>query len=331
MQELNDWGLLDNWITATRNPAKAEWLWRPDYRVVDLSQLEFHPAAYRSYRVDAAQRLVQGKQRIALAVSGGIDSQAMLQSFVEAGIDFDIATMVFNYDYNSHDVEFARQTAERYGRKIVEIPLDVMRFLQLQLWDYAEKYQCNSPQFSCHHWFYEQLISLGYDCVIAGGHTWIPWAGNTWIWGNTPARHAWWTFAQVNQFALRGNFLASTWQLNCAITLNYPLHEQVDDSRGKVTDDDETGRLIEAAQYQKKVLAFRNFGFDIIPQKNKFTGFEKVKAYFNDAAQDPYTFESRFRWPLQERWPDVGGRLVLEDYFSAQLLDIKKSTPSLSP
>lgn len=327
MQELDNWGLLDNWITARADISRKRLEWHPNYSIIDLDSLEFHPEAYRRYRTDSALRLATGN-RLVLTISGGVDSQAMLQSFTEAGLDFDIATMVFERDYNSHDVEFARATAARYGKKLVEIPLEVFKFLQFRLWDYAEKYSCNSPQFACHHWFYEQLLDRGYDCIISGGQTWFPAAGNRWLWTNTPARHAWWTFSQINQAAVNGNFLGSSWQLNCAIALNYALHEvQVKPLTAEA--DPESFRLEEIRQYQKKVSALRKFGFNVVAQENKFTGFEKVKAYFNNLTGDPYAFENRFRWPLQDRWPITGGHLAVTDEFSNRLLDIKQSTPSL--
>ena len=326
MQELDNWGLLDNWATAQPNVANKSLDWYPNYSVIDLDSLEFHPEAYRRYRTDAAHHLATGK-KIVLAISGGVDSQAMLQSFTEAGIDFDIASMVFEREFNSQDMDFARAVARKYNKDLVEVKLDVFKFLHYHLDSYAEKYQCNSPQFACHHWFYEQLIEQGYDCIVAGGQTWYPLHFDKWCWTNTPARHAWWTFAKVNNFALHGNFLASTWQMNFSVALNYDL---VGAREPGVKVDDEYWRIQSLEQYARKVRAFKRYGFDIIPQEHKFTGFEKVKDYFNNAANDPYNFEIRFRYPYEQRWPLIKGELVLEESFSNRLLDIKKSTASLN-
>ena len=189
--------------------------------------------------------------------------------------------------------------------------------------DYAEKYQCSSPQFACHNWFFEQLASQGYTGLVAGGASWSP-SGNSWQWTNTSARHSWLTFSRVNNFPVQGNFLASTWQMALALGCCYtnPGHEPRQffsaDTFG------EYSRIKIEERYGDKLEAFKRFGFDIEPQASKVTGFERIKEYFIQASGDYWIFEKRFRWPYEKQWPNLEGWLVLEDLFNQQLLDLNR-------
>lgn len=305
MQELDNWGLLDNWCVGQRLNDRHWWSIRPG--VVDADLLEPSLAAFKSYRVDAANRLLDTMgSRPVLAVSGGVDSQAMLQSFYETGRSFDIASLVFKGSLNQHDIEFAEQAAARWGKKLYLIELDVMQFLLRELDNYADRYQCNSPQFACHHWFYEQLIEQGFTGIVAGGDAWTPVTDGSWRWACTMARCAWLTFARVNNFTLHGNFLASTWQLNFSLGACYDPTPDLDRLAEENKDNfGEFSRQMIVDRYQQKLTAFRRFGFDIVPQSNKFTGFEKVKEYFIQKTNDHWAFERRFRWPLELRWKEI--------------------------
>ena len=324
MSESDNWGLIDNWCTATERIELNGLEWRPDYNQIDLNGLELSTEAFKKYRVNAAERV--GKHlgnRPVLAISGGVDSQAMLQSFVEAGIDVAVSTLVFDRDFNGHDVEFALRAADKFNLKLNIVELPVLKFLQHQLPAYAEKYQCSSPQFACHHWFYEQLISQGYTGIAAGGAPWTP-AGNRWWWANTSARHSWLTFSRVNQLPMQGNFLASTWQMALALGCCY---DNPGDQQTLFTGPDSFGeysRIKIEERYVDKLAAFKRFGFDVEPQANKFTGFERIKEYFIRTSGDHWIFEKRFRHPYEKQWPNRDGLVVLEAEFNQQLNELNR-------
>ena len=65
------------------------------------------------------------------------------------------------------------------------------------------------------------------------------------------------------------------------------------------------------ARYQAKVLGYQKHGFDIIPQDQKYTGFELVKDYFAEKYNDGWAFEKKFRMPLEKRLGSAVGVLVL--------------------
>jgi hypothetical protein len=318
MLESDNWGFLDNWVTARVNLPLDTITWTPDYSVVDLGNLELTPEAFKHYRTTAAQRIAGTMgNRVALAVSGGADSQAMIQSFIEAGVEVELTHLTFKNNYNQHDTEFAVQTASRFNLPINLIELDAFSFLHHQLDDYADRYRCSSPQFACHHWYYEQLIAQGYTGVVAGGDSWTP-AEDGWAWAITGPRQSWLTFGQVNNWPIMGNFLASSWQLNLALACCYSRRAWFKQAR----DIDQVGHMSQDTikeRYPEKLKSYARFGFDIEPQANKFTGFEKIKDYFTTVTGDHWAFEKRFRWPLEHKWKGLEPKLVLTDKFNAEL------------
>ena len=323
MLESDNWGLVNNWCHATPVPGLNMLDWRPDYSQIDLASLELTPESFKRYRIDAARQLAKSLgNKPTLAISGGVDSQAMLQSFIEAGIDVNVSTLVFDRDLNGHDVEFAQRCANRFNLNLNIVELPVLQFLQHRLPEYTERYQCSSPQFACHNWFFEQLIAQGYTGIVAGGSAWTP-AGNTWYWANTSARHSWLTFSQVNSVPVQGNFLASTWQMALALGCCYTNPgEEIKEFSNSADEFGEYSRIKIEERYVDKLEAFKRFGFNVMPQANKFTGFERLKEYFIQSSGDYWIFEKRFRWPYEKKWPNLQGRLILENKFNQQLLDL---------
>jgi hypothetical protein len=322
MLELDDWGLLDNWITAREFPKLNEIHWTPNPDVVDLMSLNVSPQAFKQYRIDAAERLAatMGNKPV-LAISGGVDSQAMLQSFLEAGIEVSLACMTFKNNFNDHDVVFAEQVAAKHDLPLLKIELDVLRFLNKSLWDYAETYECGSPQFACHNWFFEQLIEQGFTGIACGGHAWRTSASQQWFWANTSNRHNWLKFSRKNNFPCHGNFLASTWQLNFSLAVCAGL--QFDDfvhNLGTKESADVNSKK-QTAIYPGKISAYTKFGFNLLPQADKFTGFEKVKAHvIASSDHDAWAFETRYRHPIELQWPALSNiKLKIDDAFGQEL------------
>lgn len=286
-----------------------------DFDISDFSSLVPDPDEFLKYRTQAALEVASvSGNKLALSVSGGADSQAMVQSFVEADIDFDIVTLKFKDDLNLHDIEFARATADRYGKSLRYVELDVMRFLYNDLEKYADRYHCPSPQFACHHWFSEQLIELGYTGIVQGGDPWTPKENGRWLHGVSTARLSWINFAKINQFPLQGNFLGSTWQLAFSLGACYNITvDALAEARRNPNNRGEILRLAGVAIYEEKLNAYRRYGFNIMPQAYKYTGFEKVKQYFIDKRNDPWAFERRFRNTLERKFLNRVAEVVLTE------------------
>lgn len=104
-------------------------------------------------------------QEIWISYSGGIDSEFVAQVFIEANIPFKIATIVFKNDYNNYDVFYSRKFCQKYNLKLYEFNLDIEKFLENEMWDYAKNTACASPMFPSQFKLWDSL-----DGFIVGGH-----------------------------------------------------------------------------------------------------------------------------------------------------------------
>lgn len=106
-----------------------------------------------------------GSQTIWISYSGGIDSECVIKSFLEAGIDFKVVTTKFKGELNDYDLYYARKFCREHGVDLTEIEIDIEHFLENELEEYAFKLNCNSPIFPSHLKLWDSL-----DGFIVAGH-----------------------------------------------------------------------------------------------------------------------------------------------------------------
>ena len=106
-----------------------------------------------------------GNQPIWISYSGGIDSECVIRSFMEAGIPFKVATTKFKGELNEYDLYFARKFCRENNIELHEIQIDIEKFLENDLETYAYALNCNSPIFPSHLKLWDQL-----DGYIVAGH-----------------------------------------------------------------------------------------------------------------------------------------------------------------
>lgn len=98
----------------------------------------------------AARRIetqAQG-QPIVLFVSGGIDSQSMVQAFVAAGVRFQAVLMVDAHGCNADDVFYARRFFHHLQKPLTEFTLDFAAFIRsYQYVEMANRYRFNNPEY----------------------------------------------------------------------------------------------------------------------------------------------------------------------------------------
>ena len=70
-----------------------------------------------------------GNQPIWISYSGGIDSECVIRSFMEAGIPFNVATTKFKGELNEYDLYFARKFCRENNIELHEIQIDIEKFL----------------------------------------------------------------------------------------------------------------------------------------------------------------------------------------------------------
>lgn len=254
------------------------------------------------YRYDAAKYCSETLgDKPALCMSGGADSQAMVQCFYEAGYNFDVYTLSFKNSLNMHDVISARRYCAEKGIRLYELDFDILGFLTRENYDYAHKYQCSSPHFNTHFKMFDILKSMGYTSVVCGGN--VPTQntesdGHT-AWGAGYNRNvmSFIKYSKISGFLAQGNFLSYYPKLAWATAILTPRTEC---PRSTYHTPWEQELRNSKMRYDDKVLGYQRAGFDILPQDTKYTGFELVKKYYEDRTGDGWYFEKMFRHPLEK-------------------------------
>ena len=282
-----------------------------------FSSLLFDTAALFNYRVQAAQSAAQqlGDNPV-LCFSGGVDSQAMIQCWREAKLKFDIAILEFDNGLNTQDTEIAMIYCKEHNITPKIIKLNIVQFLTRDSIVFAEKYKCTSPHFLTHYKLFDILREMGYTGICCGG---TALAKNHKEWGPVPsaAQANYIEYSKQHQFPVIGNFLGYDPALCWTIALLTPEHNIDWTSRRSRPVEDAN-----LARYTAKVIGYKNHGLNIIPQENKYTGFELVKEYFAEKFNDGWAFEKMFRVPLQKKYGTAQGVLIMSESQTSTLSNI---------
>jgi hypothetical protein len=267
-----------------------------------FENLKFDNDSLKRYRLESAHKCAETLgDKPALCLSGGIDSQAMVQSFYDAGYDFDVFTLVFNDDLNIHDASHARLYAEKNNIKLHEIDINILTFLSRENQDYAVKYNSYSPHFNTHFKLFDILRSKGYTSVVAGGNTpcQLVDSNDRLSWGGGYGRNSlsFIKYSQISNFLCQGCYLSYYPELAWATTILTPITYHYR-TLSHVT----WAEVLktEKERYKDKVIGYQRAGFDVIPQETKYTGFELVKKYYEERSGDGWYFEKNFRFPLEK-------------------------------
>jgi len=256
----------------------------------------------RQHRIDAAKEAYKALgEKPALCLSGGVDSQAMVQCFLEAGLSPDIYLLVFKNNLNIQDVVTAREYCKKFNVPLKEIEIDIKKFLQRENYNYGIKYESSSPHFNTHYKLFNFLREIGHTGVCAGGD--VSYRTNN-EWGNNLNRNNlnFIKYSQVEEFPVIGNFLSFypllKWSMSI-LTKPFQLSEKKYGSIDWSTADE--SRL----RYHDKLNGYLRSGINFLAQPKKFTGFELVKIEYEYMTNDPLEFEKRFRKPLEDVYKPI--------------------------
>jgi hypothetical protein len=265
-----------------------------------FKSLKLDDESVKNYRIDAAKLTAESMgDRIALCFSGGADSQCMVQCFIEAGVPFDLYILRFKNNLNTQDADHAVKYCEQFNIKYNIIEIDVLSFLSRENYDYGMKYQSPSPHFNVHYKLFDILRSNGYDGIVAGGNAFFYSDIDEQFLPNSNRNcYNYVTYSKVNQYKCQGNFLSFYPKLTWAISLlspsiNYKLNSAIEFN-------EEERNYWEYKRYVQKIQGYKRTGFNILPQSQKFTGFELVKKHLEQKTGDGWTFERLYRHPLEK-------------------------------
>ncbi len=189
-------------------------------------------------------------------MSGGVDSQAMFLSWKASGVPFRVASVRYvnalGEIFNPHDHETLDNFCALHGVEVQKVDFNIFEFLEGELSQYWERFQCNSP----HICSYMKMSEMFMDGTVL-------FSGN--FLGHSRGALTY-TILGLDRYQKRtGRSIIPFFFLHdpeLAVSASKYITAQPD-------------------SYEGRCLAYQNSGFDIIPQPKKYTGFEYIKEYYD--------------------------------------------------
>jgi hypothetical protein len=211
--------------------------------------------------------------------SGGIDSEVVLQSFVEAKLPFRLVTIRFNNGLNNHELEYVKGTCEKLKVATEFIDLDVPNFWRQRLLEFADPVRSVSPQLLVMMWAMDQFENYP---ILGSGECVLRKEESSQIWSLHEKEKiaAWYRHLLLR----KKNGCPGFFQFTPELILSY-LQDKM------IVDLIENDKNLLISNYSIK-LQFYQQHFELIPRE-KYTGFEKLMAE-----------DSHYRNLLENRYPD---------------------------
>lgn len=269
------------------------------YCIYSGSPQALHPEDFR-IQLDVKSQIIKCAQKIydcfpkplVLYFSGGLDSEIMIQIFIEAGLDFKIVLVRYENNFNLYDLNYAIEFCESKNLKYIIIPFNLEKFYESgRHFEISFQHRCRSPQFSVHFEWCTQL-DLGTSIFPYEPVSFIPFENKFFL--GIPDDHY---FAYLRFFynlakpAVPYFFQYSPDLIRAWI--NLPTYQKLlTQSINNIY-----------SRYELKCQIYREAGFTVKPRPNKWTGFEKFKLYIAEKYKDPLAYENNYRIPLENKFP----------------------------
>jgi hypothetical protein len=137
---------------------------RHDRWTVKYGQQKEPIGSFRQECIRAAELIYENRQGLPIDVmfSGGSDSELVLRSFLELGVDFRVHIMRYDDYLNAHDWSYAYVICQNLNIKPVFHDLNLLDFWKSsEFYDYVEDSKCVTPQLISHMWLMNRLDGLG--------------------------------------------------------------------------------------------------------------------------------------------------------------------------
>lgn len=224
-------------------------------------------------------------------VTGGVDSQTVLLAWKWFGKDYIPTCVTYNGDYNRHDLVTLDKFATRENISVEYIDFDLFSFYESRYFELADIYKIASPHFGAHIGMTENLDGT----VIFSGDR-LPKKGGAIAVPNVCLYNASINRSMVPYFLIQTPELAySKLHTLSKLSSEYQLIQD---------------------QYLTKVEILQREGLPVIPQDNKYTGFERVKEFYDQyhskipksvklkyaSRPSKRAYDLLFRYPLEEKY-----------------------------
>ncbi|AGH94333.1 hypothetical protein [Pseudobdellovibrio exovorus] len=235
------------------------------------------------------------KEKIKLCLSGGIDSESMLQAFAAAKVPCEAVFLRFLNNLNQFDISTNIEKCEALGVSYSFVDLDVLHFFESgKFYEVAQHYACPSPQLAAHMWLLEQIDGIP---ILAGNPIAPIWKAEHWYFVGLPGElhTSYFNFFTINQRAGVPWFFLYSPELIASFLKLEVMQKYVN---RQITREEEY-------TYSEKVKSYQQGGFRVQPRVNKFTGFELVRQHYDKKHGRQYgtAFDELFRRPLEKLFP----------------------------
>ena len=181
-----------NWFTLKESSTDK---WKVEY-----GKSKYLASNWRDECIKTAELIYNSTDLlINILFSGGIDSEVVVQSFMELGVPFKATILKLNNDWNLHDISFAITYCEQNNINYDLINLDVMKFWDTDICDYASNSQCILPGRLAQMWSIDQIDGLP---IIGGGECYlVKRVPENYISGKSPYENSLWDIYEKETLA----------------------------------------------------------------------------------------------------------------------------------
>ena len=254
---------------------------------IDYSAATPHPSLAHPLDIarDVCWRLYDEHGEMTVMLSGGVDSQAVAFAFKMAGTPVRFLRGRYNGGLNDHDIHSSDAFYDAHRIEIEDVEVDILGFHDNELLDWGKRYSCSSPHILCHM----KLASIARGPVVFSGCVVSP---DGIVGGLGYQTFGLERYARLSGQPVIGYFLTHDSHLHYAM--------------GRVP------AALDASLpvYERKCRIYQESGFPVMPQPEKFHGFEKVKDHYDDrvislrdrlkhkASSSSRPYDMLFRYPL---------------------------------
>lgn len=225
--------------------------------------------------------------------SGGIDSQAMLDSWVKFGKNYIPVTVQYNNDMNHHDIENIFNFTKQYNIDLIVKNFDVLKFLTTSYAENSRRFECSSPQICT---YIEMTKDLEGTVVFSGN-----------------------MLSPNGVYLTRALLGLEKYSKTRPCVPYFFLHTPDIAYANSFIPFDRKDLKLDG--YQLKCLAYRRMKFPILPQEKPFSGFEIIKEFYDKNYFNQLDFKNRLLYSNKpsKRIFDLMLRYPFEQYGKEEL------------
>jgi hypothetical protein len=257
------------WMRPTASDAKGATF------AVGYGRCQYEPTNFKTECYRAARLIHESSDEIAnIMFSGGNESEIVVRSFFDQQIPFKVSILKFKQNLNLHDISFAVVFCEQRKIPYRIFELDIKDFWDDEIYEYAERTQCPTPQLPSAMWLADQIDGLP---VMGSGEPYIAkiipddyvpgeslYEPSEWQFQEKERIQAWYRHFLIQERPAVPGFFQYTPELMYSFLSSPIVRELVNNERH--------GKL---SSVSTKGETYRLWFADMIPRP-KFSGFERV-------------------------------------------------------